>query len=52
MLITIDEARKIMESDAEKYTDEQIQQMLDLWYAYSNLIIDRYLDTKKEGGEE
>lgn len=48
MLITITEARKIMGKPNEMYSDTQIQEILDLFYALCNLIIDRYLDDKSE----
>ncbi len=47
MLIEIAEARKIMGAANEKYSDTQIQEILDLFYALSNLSIDRYLEVKK-----
>lgn len=35
----------------EKYSDTQIQEILDLFYALCNLIIDRYLEDKNTGRE-
>lgn len=51
MLIAIAEARKIMGAANEKYSDSQIQEILDLFYALCNLIIDRYLEIKNEGAK-
>lgn len=48
MLITIQEARKVMGKANEKYSDLQIQEILDLFYALCNVIIDRYLETKNK----
>lgn len=51
MLITITEARKIMGDTNRKYSDKQLEEILNLFYALCNLIIDRYLEIKNKGGE-
>lgn len=48
MIITIKEARKIMGKANVKYSDAQIQEILDLFYALSNIIIDQYLEVKRK----
>ncbi len=48
MLITIKEARKIIGDSNLKYTDKQIQEIIDHLYVLSNLIIDRYIEIKNK----
>ena len=51
MLITISEARQIMGDANSKYSDKQLEEILYLFYALCNLIIDRYLQDRNEGGK-
>jgi len=46
--MTIVEARKVLGDDANKYSDPEMQMIIDLYYAMSNLIIDCYLEVKNE----
>lgn len=52
MLMTIEEARKIMGTAGKKYTDEEIQEIINLFYALSNLVIDRYIEAKNKGDKK
>ena len=48
MLLTIDEARKILGQDAEKYSDSEMEYIIDFYYALSNIAIDCYLESKND----
>ncbi len=48
MLITIAQARQIMGDANSKYSDQQMEEILNVLYALCNLIIDEYIRTKKE----
>lgn len=51
MLITIDEARKMLGKDAEKYSDLEMEFIIDFYYALSNIVIDCYLEGKNENAK-
>ncbi len=48
MIITIQEARKLIGKGHSKYTDKQIEEIIDNFYAISNLAIDSWLSKTPE----
>ena len=49
MIVSVREARKILGKEAKQYTDEQIEEIVNLFTAISDLAIDSYLEKKKQG---
>lgn len=46
MAITIDEARKILEPEFDKISDEQLQELLDQMWSLASYMIDMYMQGK------
>lgn len=46
MIISIQQARQIMGDANRKYTDKQMEEILNVLYALCNLIIDEYIKTQ------
>lgn len=49
MIVSVREARKILGKAAKQYTDEQIEEIVNLFAAMSDLAIDSYLEKKRQG---
>ena len=49
MLVSVKEARKILGKEAKQYTDEQIEEIVNLFAAMSDIAIDSYLEKKRQG---
>jgi hypothetical protein len=47
MIVSVQEARNILGSKGEDYSDDQIEEVLNLFVALSDLAIDSYLEKKK-----
>ena len=52
MIITIPEARKILGETASKYTDAQIEEIINVFVFFTDLAIDSYIDSKKGKDKE
>lgn len=48
MEMTIAQGRKILGEASTKYSDDEVQELIDSMYALSNLIIDFYLERKQK----
>lgn len=51
MIVSIQEAKEILGSKGRDYTDAQIEEIINLFVAISDLSIDSYLEKKKQQKE-
>lgn len=47
MTISAQQARKIMGKKADKYTDEQLEEVINIFTVLSDIIIDDYIAKRK-----
>jgi len=51
MIVSVQEARKILGRSGRDYTDQQVEEIINLFVAISDLAIDSYLEKKRQGGK-
>ena len=51
MIVSVQEARKILGRSGREYTDQQVEEIINLFVAISDFAIDSYLEKKRRGKE-
>lgn len=52
MIVSVEEAREILGKAGQEYTDDQVEEIINLFVAISDLAIDSYIEKKKLRKEE
>ena len=50
-MVTVEEARKILGENGQKYSDDELQQVLETFYGLADLILELQREQKAEGSK-